>query len=128
MSVAEFPLPSVSGSNPFPNVWYQIQPEVFQVGSTEYDDGGRDFKLQNGGTGIKRWFLLYTGKSAALVAILDAHALSAKVGPDGMSAFGFNYRDRDGTLYANVHYSRYERPQHVRLHNQQRIVELTKFP
>ena len=128
MAVAEFPLPSVSSSNPFPNIWYQLQPEVFQVGFTEYDDGGRDFKLQNGGNGIKRWALIYTGKSAALVAILDAHALSAKVGPDGLSAFSFNYRDRDGTLYSGVRYSKYERPQHVGLHNQSRIVELTKFP
>lgn len=128
MSVAEFPLPSVSGSNPFPNVWYQVQPEIFQVGFTEYDDGGRDFKLQHGGVGIKRWFLLYTGKGVADVAILDAHALSAKIGPDGLSAFGFNYRDRDGTLYANVRYARYERPQHKLLHIQQRIIELIKFP
>lgn len=128
MPVAEFPLPSVSGSNPFPNIWYQIQPEEFQMGFTQYDDGGRDFKLQNGGVGIKRWILVYTGKSVALVAILDAHALSAKIGPDGLSAHGFNYRDRDGTLYGNVHYARYDRPQHVKLHNQQRIIELVKFP
>ena len=128
MAVAEFPLPSVSSSNPFPNIWYQLQPEVFQVGFTEYDDGGRDFKLQNGGNGIKRWALIYTGKSAALVAILDAHALSAKVGPDGLSAFSFNYRDRDGTLYSGVRYEKYERPQHVGLHNQQRVVGLVKYP
>lgn len=128
MPVAEFPLPALSSSNPFPNVWYQVQPEVFQVGFTEYDDSGRDFKLQNGGNGIKRWVLVYTGKSAALVAILDAHALSAKIGPDGLSAFGFNYRDKDGTLYANVRYERYERPQHKFINNQQRTIQLVKFP
>lgn len=128
MAVAEFPLPSVGSSNPFPNIWYQIQPEVFQVGFTEYDDSGRDFKLQNGGNGIKRWSLIYIGKSAAQVAILDSHAYSAKIGPDGLSAFSFNYRDRDGTLYSGVRYSKYERPQHVGLHNQRREVELVKFP
>lgn len=128
MPIAEFPLPSVSASNPFPNIWYRIQPEVFRVGFTEYDDGGRDFKLQNGGNGVKRWFLLYTGKSAALVAILDAHALSAKIGPDGLSAHSFLYRDRDGTLYSGVRYERYERPQHQKLWNQQRTITLVKFP
>lgn len=127
MAVAEFPLPSVLSTNPRPSVWYQIQPEVFQVGFTEYDDGGRDFKLQHGGVGIKRWFLFYTVQSVAAVAILDAHALTAKLSGDGLSAFGFNYRDRDGTLYANVRYEKYERPQHVKLHIQQRIIQLVKF-
>lgn len=128
MSVAEFPLPSVSSGNPIPSVWYQMQPEIFQVAFTEYDDGGRDFKLQHGGTGIKRWFLFYTVQSVTSVAILDAHAFSAKIGADGLSAFGFNYRDRDGTLYANVRYEKYERPQHKFLHIQQRTIQLVKFP
>lgn len=128
MPVAEFPLPSVSGSNPIPSVWYEVQPQAFQVGFTEYDDGGRDFKLQNGGSGIRRWVLVYTVLSAALAAILDNHMLTAKLSGEGLSAFSFNYRDRDGTLYSGVRYEKYERPQHRRLHNQQRVIMLVKFP
>lgn len=128
MPIAEFPLPSVSGSNPVPSVWYQVQPEEFQIGFTQYDDGGRDFKLQNGGAGIKRWVLIYTVLSTTLAAILDNHMLSAKLNNEGLSAFTFNYRDRDGTLYAGVRYEKYERPQHVRVHNQSRTIQLVKFP
>lgn len=127
MPVAEFPLPSVSGSNPQPNVWYEL-PQVFNVGSTEYDDGGRDTKLQNGGQGVRRWVLVYTGKSAASVAILDNHALSAKLDNSGLSAFTFNYRDRDGTLLSGVRYEKYDRPQHRLLANQRRTIQLVKFP
>lgn len=127
MPVAEFPLPSVSASNPQPNVWYEL-PQTFNVGTTEYDDGGRDTKLQNGGQGIRRWVLVYTGKSVASVAILDSHALSAKLDSSGLSAFTFNYRDRDGTLYAGVRYEKYERPEHKLLANQRRTITLVKFP
>lgn len=127
MSVAEFPLPSVSGSNPLPNVWYEL-PQVYQVGHTEFDDGGRDFKLQNGGQGIRRWILIYTGKSVASVALLDAHMLTAKLDSNGMSAFAFNYRDRDGTLLSGVRYEKYERPEHKLLANQRRSIQLVKFP
>lgn len=128
MPIAEFPLPSVSGSNPAPLIWYQIQPEVFQVGFTEYDDGGRDFKLQNGGNGIRSWFLFYDGLTAALSAILDSHTLTAKLNAEGLSAFSFNYRDRDGTLYSGVRYVKYERPQHKRIWMQTRSITLAKFP
>lgn len=128
MPIAEFPLPSVSAGNPTPLIWYQIQPEVFQVDFIEYDDGGRDLKLQNGGGGIKSWFLFYDGLIAALAAILDAHMLTARLNNEGLSAFGFNYRDRDGTLYANVHYQKYERAQHKRIWVQSRTIQLIKFP
>ena len=127
MAIAEFPLPSVSGSNPMPLVWYQM-PSIFQVGFTEYDDGGRDFKLQNGGTGIRRWFLFYDGMDATKAAILDAHMLLAKLDADGLSANSFNYRDRDATLYSNVRYERYERPQHKKIWIQARTIQLVKFP
>lgn len=128
MPVAEFPLPSVSAGNPSPLIWYQILPEVFQVGFTEYDDGGRDFKLQNGGNGIKSWFLFYDGLTAALALILDNHMLTAKLNGDGLSANSFNYRDRDGTLYSGVRYQKYERAQHSRIWVQRRTVTLVKFP
>lgn len=127
MPVAEFPLPSVNAANPMPLIWYQIQPEVFQVGFTEYDDGGRDFKLQNGGNGIKSWFLFYDGLTAALAAILDAHMLAAQLNADGLSANSFNYRDRDAVLYAGVRYQKYERAQHRRIWMQTRTIQLVKF-
>jgi hypothetical protein len=127
MAIAEFPLPSVSSSNPTPNVWLEM-PQEFQVGFTSYDDGGRDFKLQNGGNGIRRWRLLYTGLNVTTAAILDNHAASAKLNADGLSAISFNYRDRDATLYAGVRYESYERVQHVKLNNQQRVIALVKFP
>ena len=127
MAVAEFPLPSVSGSNPAPLIWYQL-PEGFQVGYSEYDDGGRDTALQNGGSGIKRWVLNYDGLVAALAAILDSHMYSAKLDENGFSAYGFNYRDRDGTLYTNVHYEKYDRPAHQRIWAQARNIQLVKFP
>lgn len=103
-------------------------PEIFQVGFTAYDDGGRDFKLQNGGNGIKRWILVYDGLTAALAAILDAHMLTAKLDESGLSAFSFNYRHRDTTLYSGVRYEKYERPQHKRIWVQTRNITLIKFP
>ena len=127
MAVAEFPLPLLSASNPTPSVWYQL-PERFQGGFTEYDDGGRDTKQQNGGNGIKRWVLNYAVISAAQAAILDSHAYSAKLTEDGLSMQTFNYRDRDGTLYAGVRYQQYERPAHVKTHIQVRNIILVKYP
>lgn len=127
MAISEFPLPSVSGSNPIPSVWYQL-PERFQGGFTAYDDGGRDTRQQNGGNGIKRWVLNYAVIPAAQAAILDSHAYAAKLMDDGLSAQTFSYRDRDGTLYAGVRYQQYERPAHVKSHIQFRNVILVKYP
>lgn len=124
---AEYPLPSVSASNPQPNIWYQI-PEVFQVDSTDYDDGGKDTKLQAGGNGIKRWVLNYTGLDATKAAILISHQYSAKLNGDGLSAYGFNYRDRDATLYANVHYEKFERVEHRKTWAISINVQLVKYP
>lgn len=128
MPIAEFPLPSVSSNNPTPSVVYQL-PERFQVDSTEYDDGGRDVKLQNGGNGIKSWALAYTVLSTTAAAILDAHALAAKLGEDGPSANTFNFRDpTDGTLYAGCRYLQYDRPAHRRRHIQSRNIVIIKYP
>lgn len=127
MAIAEYPLPSVNSSNPIPSVWYQL-PERFQVGSTDYDDGGKDVKLQNGGNGIRRWVLNYVNISATQAALLDSHMYAAKISEDGLSAHVFNYKDKDGTLYANVRYQSYERPAHVKSHIQSRSVVLVKYP
>lgn len=127
MPIAEYPLPSVSGSNPNPLIWYQL-PEEFQVGSTDYDDGGKDVKLQHGGTGIKRWVLQYNGQTAAQIAPLDAHMLLARLDANGLSANTFNYRDRDGTLYSGVRYEKFERVAHSKIWSQARNVQLVKFP
>lgn len=129
MAIAEFPLPSASASNPPPSISYQL-PEKYQVDSTEYDDGGRDVKLQHGGNGIKRWVLRYIVLNQTWAAILDSHAYAAKLSEDGgPSGNSFNYRDPEtGILYTGVRYLRYERPAHQKRHIQSREVELVKFP
>lgn len=128
MPIAEYPLPSVNSTYPIPSVVYQM-PERFQVGVTQYDDGGRDTKLQNGGNGIKSWVLTYAVLSAAAAAILDAHALAAKLGEDGPSAITFNFRDpTDGTLYAGCRYLQYNRPSHVKRWIQSREIVIVKYP
>lgn len=105
MAVAEFPLPSVSGSNP-PPLFFEAQTEEFKVNITDYDDGGADYALQAGGSGVLRWTLKYDGLSLAQVTILRAHVASAFYSPDNGSAYGFNFRDRDtAVLYSNVRYS-----------------------
>ena len=119
---------SVSSSNPRPLVFYEM-PETFNVEFTEYDDKGRDFKLQSGGNGVKRWFIFYDGLTSAEAAILDAHMLSAKLDENGLSANSFNFRDRDTTtLYSGVRYERYERPAHKLKNIQTRTIQLVKFP
>lgn len=128
MPVAEFPMLSVSSSNPRPLVFYQL-PETFNVLSTEFDDLGRDTALSNGGNGVKRWYLFYDGLTAAQAALLDSHMYSAKLNGDGLSAYGFNFRDRDTTtLYSNVHYQSFERPAHKNKDIQTRTIVLVKFP
>jgi hypothetical protein len=127
MALAEYPMPSVSGSNPDP-LFFKQMPEIFQVGFTQYDDGGRDFKLQNGGSGIKKWLLKYDGLTEAQAALLDAHKDTAKLDENGVSAFAFNFRDKiSTTLYSNVRYTRYV-VDHTKRWSQSREVELTKFP
>lgn len=108
---AEFPLPSVSGSNPIP-LFYEAEPESFSVGSTEYDDSGKDYKLQHGGSGVKRWVLKYDGLTKAQADILDNWAVTMFYSEDEGSAYGANYRahvpgeawtSTNGTLYSAVH-------------------------
>ncbi len=111
MPVAEFPLPSASSSNPIP-LFFELQPEEFQVGVTKYDDGGADYRLQNGGSGIKRWIIRYDGLTKAEADILDNWVASVFYSSDEGSAYGGNFRDHvpgdtwtstAGTLYSGVH-------------------------
>lgn len=128
MAVAEYPLPSVNAANPDPLVTYKL-PNEYQTAFTAYDDGGRDSAMQNGGTGIQRWYLFYDGMFAADAAILDAYVETTKLGADGFSAFTFNFRDPDtATLYSGVRVQSYERPIHKLKAIQQRTVYLVKFP
>lgn len=100
---AEFPLQSVSSSNPRP-LFFEMQEEQFVVGRTIYDDNGADYKLQNGGAGKKTWIIKYDGLLLAEAAILDAWAATMFYSPDEGSAYGANFRDRDtAILYTNVH-------------------------
>jgi hypothetical protein len=132
---AEFPSPSVSGSNPIP-LFYEELPQEFIVGQTTYDDGGADFKLQAGGSGVRRWRLDYDGLTLAEAAILDAHLAACFYSSDQGSAVGFNFRahvpgtvwtDTSGTLYSNVHYEKYETG-HSKVWSQKRSVVLIKRP
>lgn len=108
---AEFPLPSVSASNPIP-LYFEMLPEEFVVGRTIYDDGGADYKLQSGGSGKRVWILRYDGLSLAEAAILDNWLATVFYSEDEGSAVGFNFRhhvagelwtSNSSTLYSNVH-------------------------
>lgn len=108
---SEFPLPSVNSSYPIP-LYFELLPEEFSVGSTEYDDKGKDYKLQHGGSGVKTWIVKYDGLTLAQLAILTAWAQSMFYSADEGSAFGCNLRhhvagtlwtDTSGTLYSGVH-------------------------
>lgn len=108
---AEFPSPSVSGSNPHPLFW-ELAPEEFVVGRTIYDDSGCDYRLQHGGTARKVWTIKYDGLTKAQADILDAWAASMFYSEDEGSAYGANFRDHvpgtaytdtSGVLYGSVH-------------------------
>ena len=128
MPPAVFPSLAASSSNPRPLIFYKM-PNVYQTAFTEYDDGGRDFALQHGGTGIQRWYISYDGLTAVEAAILDSHAESAKLGPDGFSAYTFGFTDRDtSVVYTGVRYQSYERPAHKNKDIQSRTIVLVRFP
>lgn len=98
-------MPRVSASNPRP-VYYEALREEFVVSRTIYDDNGADYKLQNGGAGMKRWVIKYDGLTADEAAIFDAHVDSAFYSPDEGSAFGFQLHDYvTDVLYGSVHYA-----------------------
>lgn len=108
---SEFPLPSVSGSNPIP-LYFELLPEQFSVGSTEYDDMGKDYKLQHGGSGVKTWIIKYAGLTIAEFTTLKNWAASMFYSEDEGSAYGANLRHHiageawtstNGTLYSGVH-------------------------
>lgn len=102
---AEFPMVSVSGANPILS-YFEAIPEEFVVSKTIYADNGADYKVQAGGSGMRRWILRYTVLSIAAAAILDAHLASTFYSEDEGSGVGFQFRDRDtGVLYSNVHYA-----------------------
>lgn len=126
---AEFPLPSVSGSNPTP-LHFEMLAEEFVVGRTIYDDNGADYRVQAGGVGKKTWVLKYDGLTAAQAAILDAHLASTFYSPDEGSAVGFNFRDaRTATLYGNCHYAPggYEKS-HTKTWSNGRSITIEKRP
>jgi hypothetical protein len=113
VAVAEYPLPSVSSSNPIP-LFFERAQEEFIVNRTIYDDNGADTALQAGGSGLIVWHIRYDGLTLAEAAILDAHLATAFYSADEGSAYGFNFRHHipgdtwsstAGTLYANCHYS-----------------------
>lgn len=111
MSVAEFPLPHVSGSNPIPLFFEELE-EQFVVQKTIFDDNGADTGLQAGGVGLRQWLIRYDGLTLAEAAILDNWMATTFYSPDNGSAYGFNFRSHiantawtssGGTLYSNVH-------------------------
>ncbi len=130
MSVAEFPMDSLGGSNPRP-LEFAALPEKFSGAKTTYDDGRVDAALQHGGNGVRVWTLSYKGLTPTQAAILDAHFASAKwLAEEGMSAYSFNFRERSDvgtTLYGGCRYTKYE-VSHVRIWDQTREIEITRFP
>lgn len=128
MSIAEFPMDSVSGSNPRPHN-FTAQPSKFKGAAITYDDGGVDAALQYGGTGTLVWDFDYDGLTRVEVAPIDSHFNAAKwLEDEGMSAETFNFRDRDsGILYSGVRYTKFE-VSHMLVDVQRRVVQLTKFP
>lgn len=122
MPIAEFPLPSVSGSNPKPTVCYQLAEQYAVSKSPEYQDGGVDFNL-DAETPTRQWSLTYTGITAAEAALLDAHHVLAF-----HDAMEFNFRDPvTTTLHSNVRYLEYERS-HAKRWIQDRRITLIKRP
>jgi hypothetical protein len=129
MPPAAFPMVSVSGSNP-PTLYFQSEPEEFVVNKTVYDDGGADYALQVGGSGVRRWVLRYGGLTAAQAAILDSHLASAFYSPEEGSAYGFSFTDRDtGVTYTGVHYAPggYKKD-HIKTWNCSREIVLERRP
>lgn len=108
---AEFPFPSVNSAYPIP-LYYEMLPERFVVGKTIYDDGGADYKLQAGGSGMRQWIVKYDGLLLSEAAILDAWVATMFYSEDEGSAYGANLRhhvaetlwtNTSGTLYSAVH-------------------------
>lgn len=130
MSVAEFPMDSLGGSNFRPHDFTAL-PEKFKGASIVFDDGGVDAALQYGGNGVRVWLLAYDKLTVAQAAILDSHFATSKwLEDEGMSAQTFNFRERSDigtTLYSGVRYTKYE-VSHTKTHIQKRVIELTKFP
>jgi hypothetical protein len=134
---AEFPLPSVSGSNPIP-AFFDLLPEEFTVSRTIYDDGGADYKLQAGGTGVKTWVIKYVLLSIAQAAILDSWAATVFYNEDNGSAVGFNLRHHiagdtwsstSGALYSNCHIAPGGfKKSHNKTHQQSREFTIEKRP
>jgi hypothetical protein len=134
---SEFPLPSVNAAYPIP-LFFELQPEVFSVSRTIYDDQGADYKLQAGGTGVKRWIIRYDGLSLADAAIIDAHVATTYYSEEEGSAVGFNFRHHvagtawtatSGTLYSAVHYApNGYKVGHSKVGSQSREIILEKRP
>lgn len=128
LPVSAFPSVAFSAS-PFPLVLQELTEES-QVEFTEYDDGGRDTALQNGGVGIKRWMLFYDGLTLTQATTLDDHALLARVNADGLSAYTFSFTDRAASpvTHTGVRYQSYERGRYTNKNNQSRTIILARFP
>lgn len=134
---AEFPLPHVLSTNPIP-LYFEIQAQEFVVGKTIYDDGGADYKLQHGGSGVRRWLLRYDGLDLTQAAVLDNWAATMFYSPDEGSAVGANFREHvpgsawtsgAGTLYTGVHIAPGGyRKSHTKVNSQAREFILEKRP
>lgn len=130
MSIAAYPSPDLSASNPKYGSFISL-PDEYQVTTSEYDDGGRDYALQSGGTPIKIWQIEYPTLTLAQAAILDAHVNSASYSPDKGSARNFSFTDRDTSItYTGVRYASggYSRSSHKIKYLQSRSIILVKYP
>lgn len=121
MPISPFPTPQLGG--PIPTVWRPEQPDYKAVTyNNTMADGGKTFNTVNNKAPLK-FTLDYIKK-------LDEH--QAKILDDHYDeAFGesgaFDYTDRDGTLYTDVHYFSFDRD-HEKLIAQTRRIVLIQYP
>jgi hypothetical protein len=123
------PAPAYTPLTTIRPVWMDELPATFAVSvSPAFADGGREFNL-DADQKIRRWVIQYAGLTQAEAATLDAHVEATRYYPDGGSAYGFNFTDRDNVTHANVRYDAggYER-NHTKVWSQSRTVRLVKYP
>jgi hypothetical protein len=123
MPIAEFPLPSVSSSNPRPMICYQVAEKFAVSKSPAFQDGAVDVNLDSE-LPTRQWVLIYRGITEAEAAILDAHHALAF-----HDAMEFNFRDPvTTTLHSNCRYLEYTRRHERRRTILDREITIIKYP
>lgn len=120
--VAPFPVDAPYGTGPKINIFVEM-PEEFAGDETIYEDLGADYN-EPVPTYVRRFKLIYNNKRRDEVAVLDAHYRSAH-----FKNYGFQFtHPKTGEIIQDVHYEIYERPDHTKDYEQERIIVLIKRP